>query len=73
MNQEIVISTVKPTCGKDCPDRSWDCHGKCEKYKAYRAECDNALNKRFREKEGERDMYREISQAIKRLGHGRGY
>ena len=22
-------------CVKDCPDRSMDCHGKCEKYQAY--------------------------------------
>lgn len=26
---------------KDCPDRVVGCHGKCEKYKAYRVEVDN--------------------------------
>lgn len=25
---------------KDCPDRVVGCHGKCEKYKAYRVEVD---------------------------------
>lgn len=22
-------------CTKDCPDRAWDCHGKCKKYLDY--------------------------------------
>lgn len=30
----------KPPCGKDCPDRVAGCHGKCEKYLAFRAEID---------------------------------
>lgn len=67
MNQDIKLTTVKPVCEKDCPDRNWDCHGKCEKYKAFRAECDIALKKRFQEKEGERDVNKAINKAIKRL------
>ena len=32
---------------KDCPDREASCHGKCDKYAAYRAEIDNVLQNRI--------------------------
>lgn len=27
---------MKPPCGKVCPERAPGCHGKCEKYQAFR-------------------------------------
>lgn len=32
---------------KDCPDREASCHGKCERYAAFRAEIDRALQNRI--------------------------
>lgn len=71
--ERINISGIEPVCKPDCHERSWDCHGRCEKYKAYRAECDKAMEKRYQEKQFERDVSSEISEAVKRLGHGRSY
>ena len=27
-------NTINDCCGRDCPDRTQDCHGKCTKYAA---------------------------------------
>lgn len=40
---------MKPPCGKNCPDRVMGCHGKCEKYQAYRAQRDEELKRRQKE------------------------
>ena len=32
------VARVKQPCEKDCPERSPECHGKCERYKAFQAE-----------------------------------
>lgn len=42
----ILISAISAPC-KDCEKRRLGCHGKCEEYKAFRAELD-ALNERRR-------------------------
>lgn len=73
MNQPLVLTTVKPVCGRDCPERSIDCHGKCEKYKAYRTRCDSAAKERFLKKQGERDVNQAVSKAVKRLPGKRRY
>lgn len=70
--ERMVISKIKPVC-KDCQDRSFDCHTKCEKYKSYRAECDKEMQERFQKKKLERDVITEVSKALKRLGRGMGY
>lgn len=43
-----------PACPRDCPTRVWDCHTWCEKYKAYRAACDEEIRKRDKKREVER-------------------
>ena len=44
------VTRVKPACKRDCPNRSYDCHTKCETYIKYRAECDAEMNKRVLER-----------------------
>lgn len=47
-NQKLhygVSGTMKPPCA-NCEERSIECHGKCEKYKEYRAKLDDVINKR---------------------------
>ena len=34
---------VMMPCVQDCPDREIGCHGRCEKYQAYRAEMDKRM------------------------------
>ena len=63
----LALSSVKPVCKPDCPGRSWDCHGKCEKYKTYRAACDAEMEDRFQKKEFERDVNTAALKAVKRL------
>jgi len=41
---------MKQPCYK-CPDREFGCHGRCEQYKAYRAEMDALKAKRKAESE----------------------
>ncbi len=39
-------------CAKDCPDRSITCHGKCERYAAWKKEVDKQrIEERMRKKE----------------------
>lgn len=46
------LPVYRPAPCKDCHDRTVGCHGKCEKYLAYRAELD-AINKKVKmEKSG---------------------
>ena len=33
-------------CGKDCPERAEDCHGKCPRYAALWAECEKRRKQR---------------------------
>lgn len=50
--RDFALSPVPMVCRRGCPDRTWDCHGRCEQYKAYREACDMALH----EKELQRDV-----------------
>lgn len=69
----IGISSVKIVCKPDCPDRSHDCHGQCEKYKAYRAECDKEMQERFQKNKYRREVNEAVSDAVKRLPGKRRY
>lgn len=62
----FYLTPVKMVCKKDCPDRAFDCHPKCEKYAKYRAKCDEQM----RERKREADLNEALSNAIKRT-HGR--
>ena len=73
MNQPIELTNVKPVCGKDCPDRSYKCHGKCEKYKAYRDQCDAEMLGRFQKNQLKREVNDAVLQAVKRLPGKRRY
>ena len=57
---------MKPPC-KDCADRTQGCHCVCEKYKAYRAECDAAMEKRNAEKAQESIYIEHVRNARKRF------
>ena len=63
MHEKIVITPVKIVCKRDCPDRAWDCHGKCPEYSKYRAKCDAEMHKRNLE----RDVSEAIGLAMKRI------
>lgn len=65
--EEIRLSEVKSVCKRDCPDRSWDCHKHCERYKEYRLECDKALEKRLQESQFKAEVDGAVYKAIKRL------
>ena len=41
---DLALSPVPMVCRRGCPDRTWDCHGYCERYKAYREACDMVLH-----------------------------
>lgn len=74
MNQDIKLTSVKLSCcDRDCSDRSAGCHGKCEKYKAYRAECDRVMEERYQKKQFEREVDTAVSKAVKRLPGKRSY
>lgn len=45
------ITRVPPECPRNCPNRNWDCHTKCETYAKYRAKCDEEMEKRAVERE----------------------
>lgn len=44
---------MNPPCrqpdGSDCPNRAVGCHGKCDKYREFRAECDRIKAEREKE------------------------
>lgn len=40
-----MIETRKAPC-KDCGERAEGCHGRCERYKAFAAECEKARQAR---------------------------
>ena len=61
--KNILLTPVKCHC-KDCPDRTQNCHGKCETYAQYRAECDRVLHRN----EMKTDVSDAIGRAIKRKG-----
>jgi len=63
--KDILLTPVKIKCRRDCPDRSQDCHGKCEIYAQYRVECDKLIHQR----ELNRDVTEAVGMAIKRKGH----
>lgn len=64
--KDLTITPVKMVCGRGCPDRTQGCHGKCEKYAQYRAECDG-LN---HQKELEREVMDAEITAVRRT-HGK--
>ena len=53
-----------PPC-RDCPDRTAECHADCERYLAYRAECDRMRRERIESSKGLPD-YERIAKAIRR-------
>ena len=59
----IAINPAKMKCRKDCPDRTFDCHGKCKKYAEYRADCDEQIQQRA----FKRDVDSYITDAMKRI------
>lgn len=69
----MTLTSVKPVCKKDCPDRSADCHCHCEKYKEYRAECDTEMKERFARRKQECDLKNADYEAIKRLPGKRSF
>ena len=54
---------LKPTCGKDCPDRVVGCHAGCEKYQAYRAEIDAKRPQLYSNTDAD-DYVRRVKQRI---------
>lgn len=54
--RKVPLVPVRPVCKKDCPNRKYDCHSKCEKYARYRAECDKLI--------AQRNMNRDVNDAI---------
>ena len=50
MNDEIRKSVPNP-CNGFCADRDGECHGKCEKYAAYRAWMDECNRRRHAAKD----------------------
>ena len=64
--KDFTLTPVKMICRRSCPDRTYDCHGKCEKYIQYRAECDNLLH----QKDLEREVMEAAGAALKRM-HGK--
>ena len=69
----LGISSIKTVCKPDCPDRSWDCHGKCEKYKVYRAACDKEMEDRYQKNQFASEVNTAVSKAVKRLPGKRRY
>lgn len=65
--ERMFISEVKTVCKPGCPERSWNCHTWCEKYKAYRVECDKAMNDRYWQKQYKREADEAAMKAVKRL------
>lgn len=65
---EIALNPVKMKCRKDCPNRAYDCHCKCEKYASSRAECDKEIKRRALK----RDVDYAIGDAMKRMPGKRG-
>ena len=45
-----------PPCEKDCPDRAEGCHGRCERYAAWRKEMDRLMDERYARAEAERGV-----------------
>ena len=64
----LVLTKIKPCCPPDCPNRKYDCHGKCETYLKYRAECDEQIRLRKLEYE----VTNAIGDAMKRIPGKRG-
>lgn len=52
----FALSPVPIVCPPDCPDRSWDCHGRCKQYKDYREACDKVLH--------EHDLQRDVVDTV---------
>lgn len=72
--RDMKLTNVKKTCcDKDCPDRSIGCHGRCDKYQAYRAECDEVAQQRYQKRCFERDMDRLAYRASERLPGKRSF
>ena len=49
--RDFALSPVPIVCKRGCPDRSWNCHASCERYKAYREACDIVLHEKELERE----------------------
>ena len=64
MPKDIMITPVQVVCERDCADRAYDCHGRCEKYARYRAKCDEVLHRN----EMRNDVNDAIRKSMKRKG-----
>lgn len=63
MFPDIALSPVRPRCPRDCPNRAVGCHGKCETYTAYKADCAKAQKSMDYKREGDRA----VADAMKRI------
>lgn len=61
--QDFALSPVRQPCTRDCPNRAFDCHTRCEAYIKFRAECDADIKKRTLE----RDVLGAYSDTAERL------
>lgn len=48
---------MKQPCAKDCPNRAWDCHGKCKEWLEYEKERNAEYERRGKEKKHASEMY----------------
>lgn len=65
-DERACLTLVQSPC-KDCPDRETGCHGKCEKYAAFRAECDAQAE----ERKNDREYNEYLSSTLKRFKKSR--
>lgn len=61
-----------PPCEKDCPDRNEHCHGKCARYREWRAEMDAVMEAENQKKQARGDVAG-MARDRKDWLRGRGY
>jgi len=62
-DERKCLSPIPSPC-KNCPDRQAGCHGKCEKYAAFRAKVDAIAE----ERKFDREYNEYLALALKRAG-----
>ena len=45
--KKLPLTNVPPICPPDCPNRAFDCHGKCKDYADYQKRCEEEREKRL--------------------------
>lgn len=63
IDERRCLSPIPSPC-KNCPDRQTACHGKCEKYAAFRAKVDAIAE----ERKIDREYNEYLATALKRAG-----